>query len=153
MIRARLTLLRDKLIFKLPAPVVQHPFEILIAVLCVISGAGLLLTGPTATPSTIDDLLPLWLVTVWSATLLGSGVFILLGKFFNQYHVERAGMALLAAGTLVYSLAIYVSPAGLFGSNHSGLLAATTYLFFGLAAAIRYGVIGLTISRIKESLR
>jgi hypothetical protein len=143
---------RDRIIFALPPAVIEHPFEIFLAFLCMVAGIPLLLAGPESTPNSIDDLLPVWLVYAWAVALIAGGVCVLLGKFLHWLHVERAGMALLAAGSFVYFLAITVSEVGVFGDG-SGLFAAFLNLAFALASAVRYGVIGLTVERIRESLK
>lgn len=145
-VRKRAARARDKLLYRMPLSVVEHPFEMLIAGLCVVTGPSLLLRGPTATPDTLDDTLPRWLVSGWALAIIMAGTLIILGKLYSLF-LERSGMAFFAAGALVYGMTILTQ------LSPSGVFAGVTYLFFAVAAAIRYAVLGHTIDRIRETNR
>lgn len=90
----------------IPPAFLVYPFELFLSLLCVVSGATLLLGAPA--PMSLEALLPLVVVKVWAGTLLlGSGltaVGILRGRQLTAIY----GLRLLGDAALVYSIAILV---------------------------------------------
>lgn len=136
---------RNPIIRRLPAGVIESPFEVFVAAICFLAGVPILLAGARATPDTIDDLLPTWSVHAWAVCLLLGGILTTLGRLRSAYLVERAGMALLGTAAAVYGLAIAVQ-----SHPGSGLLAAATYGSFTAACAVRYYVLGVTATTLRR---
>lgn len=130
------TSIRDRILYRLPEGIVEQPFEILIGYLCLSVGLPLLIGGAAATPNSIDDLLAAWLVKAWSVALLFGGLLTVAGKTRNWQRIERAGLLLLAAATVIYGGALV----GQFQLQAS--LAAGTYFVTSAFCVIRFWVIG-----------
>lgn len=139
------TRLRDRLLYSLPEGLVDQPFEVLIGYLCITAGIPLLLGGASATPNSIDDLLPPLLVTGWALALLVGGLLTATGKTVGWYRFERAGLALLAGGTVVYGIALV----GQFAAQ--AYLAAGTYFVTTAFCVVRYWSVGHTMDVTKAS--
>lgn len=129
----------------IPQPLLIHPWELLIAGLCLLSGLPLALGAPS--PNSINQALPELLVRVWGATLASSGAAVTSGLVLPYIRphlatvglrVERGGLALLAAAASVFSIAIIVA------AGWRGALPAATYLMFAAACGIRTVVLVLT---------
>lgn len=120
---------------------VPDAFELLIAALCLGSGLTLSLGAPP--PSSVQNILPGWLVTCWGATLFLGALLIVIGVLMRHRNVstisrvlvglriERAGLVPLAAASAVFGLVIAV-----FG-GWRGVLASGTYLAFAAACLFR----------------
>lgn len=80
-----------------------QPFEIFLALLCMLSGLPLLLNGPG--PGTIESHLPPILVNIWAVELVLGGFLTLLGLAFHTL-IEKVGLQFLCAATLVYAIII-----------------------------------------------
>lgn len=118
----------------------EDPFEVLIAGLCVVSGVPLLLFGPSVSPGSVGHLLPTWLMYAWSAALFTGGSSTLIGKVGQRWssmyaRVEQAGMALLAAAAVIYAIAL-VTIAHRTGANT--IPSVAIYTAFAGACVIRY---------------
>lgn len=108
------------------------PFEAMLAVVGIISGATTLLG---AAPPSLSETLPAAMVAVWGVALLVGSPLILAGIIAQQLRVEQAGLVLLAATTLIYGAAIVVvQPA-------AATTAAATYLLYAAACLLRIRVL------------
>jgi hypothetical protein len=83
----------------------RNPFELWLLSACVLSGLAGLIT-PGANNSVINKLLPGWEVQAWYAGLLLIGAVALYGAARQKMLVERVGMAIMSALTLLYSVAV-----------------------------------------------
>lgn len=118
-----------------PLPLLQHPFEVFLGGLCVLSGLPLVLaTQPD--PASLTATLPWWIVKAWGIELTLGGALIVLGVIWPRMrYAERAGLTLLAPAAGLYALAIFVNV------GRSGLVAASIVLAFALACLLRLAVV------------
>lgn len=120
---------------------VPDAFELLIAWLCLASGASLALGAPP--PNSVQRVLPSWLIHTWGLTLCVGGLLIVTGVMIRHrsrtklerlvlgLRIERAGLVPLAAASAVFGLVICVV------GGWRGAFAAGTYLAFAAACLCR----------------
>lgn len=98
----------DRVLRRIPVPLVEYPLEVLLAAWGVLSGIPLLLG--VAEPSSITTLLPQWAVVAWAVSLTLGGSTIALGLLARRTAtVVPAGLNLLGTACAVYALAILSS--------------------------------------------
>ncbi len=123
----------------IPAWALRNPFELFVASLTFMVGVPLLLSGYA--PASIQAALGDDVARVWGTTLVIGGLFTTLGlrrtEKFGKYEIERAGLALLATTTVIYTIVI------LDVLGPPGGVAAATNLAFALACVVRYYLLGL----------
>jgi hypothetical protein len=100
--RRRWLQLRVSLWSVIPDGVKETPHEIALSLILSMYGLLFLLFGAAVTPNTIDDALPYWLVFAWAACFAAGGPLTLLGRFRYALRLESSGLALQAAGLLIY---------------------------------------------------
>lgn len=116
----------ERLLSRIPAVLIEYPFEVLIAMWGILAGASGLVRLTSS--STISGLLPPWAAGMWSLSLFLSGVTIAAGLRSHRYGTSVAnGLILCAIATGVYSLAI-VTVGGVSGAYAGSLLAAISCL-------------------------
>jgi len=119
----------------------QYQFELFVAALCMFVGLPLAL-GVAPAPTSIAATLPDWTLFFWGASLSLGGACTVTGILWRAYNrlqfvagllVEKAGMHLLGASSVVLALAIGVY-AGDIGILTSGIFGA---LFCACVSRIR----------------
>lgn len=122
-----------RLLFKPAARYPADPRAVFILALSVFSGLTTLALG--AAPNTLNDLLPVWGVVLWSVLLTGGSAVALGGmavQSINGIIAEQVGSVCVGAATVFYSgLAIYVL--GLPALSLVGIVGA-----WGLACFVRW---------------
>ena len=120
-----------------PPGVVESPHPLLIALLIVISGLTLVLTGGRTAPQSVERALPRILVLAWAVSLLlggtlAGGGLLLRGPLGRSraLAIERAGNTLLAPAAVVYGV-VLLQEGGAQAAVAAGLAIA-----LGLASAI-----------------
>lgn len=106
---------------RVPTPLLEEPFEFLIASLCLATGVpglgGFVDTEPVTGARTIQAVLPRWAALSWSALLTIAGLLIVVGMLQTSHRrtalrrkkgriIERLGLQVLAYTMLVYSACI-----------------------------------------------
>lgn len=104
----------------------HRPHELLLLAVSVVLGAAYLLGSPP--PASIASLMPRWVVDVWAAGLVVSGVAGLVGCFWRQDIVlglglEMGGMLIGAGAILIYCVAV-IAVTGLAGAFTASLTGA-----------------------------
>lgn len=99
-----------------PFAVIENPFELFIALLCVVAGIPYL-TGTTA-PGSLDALLPPVWVIVWGIQLVFGGMLVAIGLLRRNIYIEKAGLWPLSVASLVYSVSLF---------EHVGLKASVSF--------------------------
>lgn len=139
------------LLRNIPEPLLYHPWEMLIAGLCLLSGIPLALGAPS--PSSMNRFLSPFVVQWWGGTLGLGGSAIVVGLVLAYvrprvatvaWRIERAGLALLGSASLVYGVAIATV------AGWPGVLPAATYSMFAAACMIRAVVLQATARGIKR---
>ena len=117
-----------------PLAVLFKPFELFLAVLCVVSGVPTLL-GVIPRPGTLSAQLAPWLVFCWSFLLVAGGLAVIWGIVRRNESVERLGVSVLFPTALAYAVAIFAT------LGATGLIAACIVAAFGLACGIHAAVL------------
>lgn len=125
-----------------PQFVLLRPYELFISMLCLISGIPLV--GGAPAPSSIEALLPPFLVRLWGFELLLGALLVAYGLVRPRTIWERVGHTLLGPAAVVYGLAI-VTVLGM-----KGIVAAAITGSFGLAAITRAYVLHMADQLIRE---
>lgn len=111
----------------------RNPFEVLILVWAVFTGASLLFGAPV--PGSVQALLPRWVVITWYTLLCIGGlvglVGVWLGDVIASLLVERAGMMFIAPAGLLYAAALYNV------SDSRGIIYGSSVAAFSIGAAVR----------------
>lgn len=122
----------------------RHPFEVAMLCAAVVVGFSRAL-APTS--GAIQRGLPLPVTVSWYSLLAVGGIICLVGIYWREkvtgLIVERAGLCLLTAGALAYSI-VLVTVGG-----WSGVAAGAFILAFGIAAALRSIDIGRILRRVR----
>jgi hypothetical protein len=126
-----------------PQGILARPFEMWISVLCIIGGVPLVAGVPA--PSSVDALLPGWMVRWWGTMLIVGALLVAAGLFRPRSHPERLGHSLLGPAAVTYALSI-VTVVG-----WSGALAAAIIFGFGLACLTRAAVLAAAERLIAEA--
>jgi hypothetical protein len=124
-----------------PAPLLQEPFALWIALACFLAAAGQFLS--LNEPSSIVRAMPPTIIIVWNIELLIGGLLTLAGIVSRRPRIIVLGLTPLGCGFLAYSVLI-VAIAG----RRSGLAAILT-LSLGLACFVKsfvYSTAGLHIT-------
>lgn len=88
-----------------------NPFELYwLVAICII---GVLYAAGLKPPSSVQQLLPEWAVTLWAANLAVGGLTALIGGFWrkqldNGLVAYQFGWGLVGIGTLIYGLALLI---------------------------------------------
>jgi hypothetical protein len=126
----------------------RHPYAVWVAIICVLSGASIILGGPQ--PSSLDAQLPRQFVYAWGGLLLtGGGMLVasnIIGDLLLAMLVERVGSVLLGGMCAVYGVAAFTF-VGSVAAFPASLAAA-----FGVAAFWRVAQITLQLRRYREVL-
>lgn len=113
------------------------PFEVPILVYFSLIGFITLAGGYHATPGSVLNTLPVWLIYLWiSCFAVGSSV-ALIGRYFQRFPVESSGLALFAAGCFTYACVVtYVN-------GFNAIFASGAYVALMTGCIIRIRVISL----------
>lgn len=111
--------------------VLSRPFDVLIALACILTGLRILIDG-NATPSSIGDM-PAAITTVYRILLLSAGALYLAGLLRRKPSaMERAGLWLAATAFIAYGLAAVIA-----GITAQATLAIILVFCVGAACALR----------------
>lgn len=83
----------------------EAPEELFMAAVVLLSGITLLLAPPK--PTSLNALLPHWLVVLWASALVIGGALICLGMFRRGFAAELAGLTLLAWVSPAYAVLVF----------------------------------------------
>jgi hypothetical protein len=126
----------------IPKPVLQQPFELLLSVMCLLSGITYVLGN---TPSSaIDRFLPEYFVKSWGLCLCIGSILLLTGILKTNPLLQRAGLSLLSPTSIVYAIVLiaYVGKASIFS--------ASIITAFSLACAVKDYTIKIATMSIKQ---
>ena len=128
----------------------KHPFQIYLLTLCVITGLPVVLG--IATPASIEESLPEWLVFLWSLCLLIGSAVALIGVYWPRslataLTTERIGLALVGTAALVYGPFVW------FRLGLDGLLAGAIIMAFGGSCIKRARDLGYIIQTATHTAR
>jgi hypothetical protein len=132
----------QKLLQYIPKAVLQHPFELLFAGMCVVSGAQHFLSDSPVNP--LEALLPTSVTVVWNVFLIVGGTLVLFGAGKSYYYLERAGLSLLGPAAVVYAI-VLGSYIGRTAYISIGILVA-----FGLACLVRIYTLKIATQSIRQ---
>lgn len=103
---------------RIPESIRYQPFELLLAVMCLISSVSTLLGAPSDR-SALYRLLPFWFVQTWALTLLIGSLALICGAssavdlngriVIRRVPCYRFGLRLLGAGSLVYGATLFLA--------------------------------------------
>jgi hypothetical protein len=126
-----------------------YSIEVFLAFLCLISGLPILLNPAVFAPTSILALLPIPVVVLWAIALTLGGTLNLLGIATGNVYMRRAGLALLAGGSLIMGVSV-IAITGL-----TRLLVAGIYVAFSWATGARYRELGkeLKLRRLRWKSR
>lgn len=119
-------------------PLAEHPFELTFGLLFALAGAAVAFGGIAST--SINALLPVWVVRAWGGVQAVAGVLVVAGIILRYWRpalvlvglrIERAGHIPFVAATSVY-LAVAITYAGT-----RALYAVAAYLAFAVASGFR----------------
>lgn len=113
--------------------------EAFLAVFCVFIGVPILVRPGALAPDSAIWLFPGWTIYVWAAGLTIGGILSLLGIAFSEYRIERIGVLSLGTTVGAFSFAMV-------GSLPKSFIPFMLFVFFTLAMAARYWVLGRTIA-------
>ena len=132
----------QKLLKYLPKAVLQHPFELLLAGMCLLSSIQHFLSNSPTNP--LEILLPAIVTTTWNIFLGIGGVLVFFGVGRGYYYLERAGLSLLGPAAVVYAivLGVYIGSTAYISI---GVLTA-----FGLACLVRIYTLKIATTSIKQ---
>jgi hypothetical protein len=128
---------------RIPYRILNNSFELMVASVGLLAGFPLLLGPPY--PGIIDNLLPTWLVALWSIQLVSGCLLVLLGLFKGSPKEERFGLSVLSPASLVYAVAV------IFVLGQEGILAAIPYVLFSAACTLRWYILGVSLC-VRERL-
>lgn len=95
---------RRAILTRAPRALLEEPFEIFLALLCLLAGIPLLLGAPE--PESLNRLLAPAVVKLWGIMLvIGSGA-VLVGLVPRMRWVQIKGLQLLGLAALVYAIAV-----------------------------------------------
>lgn len=123
----------------------RSPFEFFLLVACMLSGVNGLL-NPFKASVSASSVLPEWELYAWYGGLLVGGIIALVGylrKTLFSLALERTGLILLTAMSLVYSITLVANDLTL-------AFAASFVIAFGVACAFRVRQISLELKRVQE---
>lgn len=130
-------------------PARRHPYQVLVAVACCLSGAGILLGGPP--PSSVASLVPAALVYLWAVSMVVAGILVLAAAVIRSavtaLYLEIAGELPLSLSALTFGIAAIVF-AGSKGFSGSAIL-----IGFGIAAGVRWFQVSRTLRQTREAMR
>ena len=130
-------------------PARRHPFQVLLAGMCVLGGLPVLITG--AAPGSIQETLPTLLLYVWGATLVCSGSLVvgaaIIRSPVNALYLEMIAHPALALVAFAYGAAVFTA-AGLRGVT-GGLI----IIGLGVSAGARFFQVRSTFRRVRHSVR
>lgn len=120
--------------------VVLTSVEFFLAVIAVLAGVPVLLDpfSLSLVPSSIAQLMPIWMVDLWGAQMVLGGGTTITGIIKGDFRTEQIGVMLLISGAFVYTLALAFLLPG-------SWVAFATYVLFVLAMVARYWVLGRLI--------
>lgn len=121
---------RERLAFRLPAALMEYPFEVFVTGAAAFIGT-VLLSG-LSRPSSLVHLLPQYGVAVWSAGLVLGAITTGWGLSRRRLSLITAGLRLVSGLFLVYALAIVG-----FAGFHDGGPACVLYVFVGALGFFR----------------
>jgi hypothetical protein len=132
--------------------VVLTSVEFFLAIIAILAGIPVFLDPFTLSfvPSSIAQLMPLWMVDFWGAQMFFGGVITSTGIIKRDFRIEQIGVLFLLSGAFVYALALSTILPG-------SWIALVTYSLFVLAMSARYWVLGklikLTGRLVKDTKR
>jgi hypothetical protein len=132
--RARLVFESDSLIF-------------FVAYLVIVSGIPIMIDPSIFAPVSVQSALSEWLIRLWGADLLVGGLLSGYGLLGERPRIEQAGLALLAAGSLIFAFVVVVY------SGFAGLLPCLTYALYTAAATARFRKLNRVADGIKFARR
>lgn len=126
----------------------RQPFEVLLLVACVLTGAvGVVVPG--AGSPTIDRFVPQPFTTLFYVALFGSAAVSAVGvslRLPTSLLVERIGMVVLSALLLIYGIAVYALHGPAVG------IGGVIIIAFGVAAMLRCAQITRDLRKLKAAL-
>ncbi len=104
--------------------------------LAVLGGLPILIDPTVFAPVSIQTQLSAWLVRFWGVDLTAGGLLCGFGLLSERPRVERAGLACLFTGAMIFAIVIFV-----YGGLPT-LLPFLTYTFFAVSAIARFRKLG-----------
>lgn len=111
--------------------------------LAILGGIPIIVDPATFAPASVYSELSAWLARVWGVDLVMGGVLCGFGLIGEKLRYERAGLACLFTGALIYGLAIVIY------GGLATMLPFLTYIFFAMAALARYRKLGKILQGIE----
>lgn len=138
----------------IPRPLLQQPFEILFAFLCVISGGPYVVGHPPS--QTLRVVLPTALVYTWGIFLFIGGVIYLFGIGYRNHLVQRAGLSLLGPTAIVYAIMMSYFFFSVHYFTYESIISVVLVLFFGMVCLIKdytLKIATLSIAKIFKEIK
>lgn len=111
--------------------------------LAILGGIPIMIDPATFAPASVTSELSEWLARVWGFDLVAGGLLCGFGLLGEKLRYERAGLACLFTGALIYGVAILIY------GGLATILPFLTYAFFSLAALARYRKLGKVLQGIE----
>lgn len=111
------------------------PFQVPITAYFMLFGVINLINSLGITPRSVDDSYPLWIVIPWAVFMFVGSTLSLVGRYFEKFRLESAGLGLLlsSCGLIVGAI--------LWMAGWSGVLASGAFGAIGAGCIIRMIVI------------
>jgi hypothetical protein len=131
--------------------IVLTSVEFFFAVVAILTGIPVILDpfSLSLVPSSVAQLLPVWMVDLWGVQFFLGGTITVWGITSSDFRIEQIGVLFLVAGAFVYTIALMTILPG-------SWVAFITYIMATLTMAARYWVLGKLIKltgRLKKRLR
>lgn len=128
--RAKIAFVSDSMVF-------------FVVYLAILGGIPIIIDPVMFAPVSVQTFLTELITRMWGIDLLAGGFLCGAGLLTERPRIERAGLACLSTGALIYGLAI-----GIYGGL-AALLPLMTYAFFSIAAVARYYKLGKVLDGIE----
>lgn len=122
---------RERIALRLPATVMEYPFEVFVGVYGVLAAAAILVGG--GVPKSMAALVPVALIVAWGASLGLGGATVLVGLRLRRNHFVIAMGLRLVAG----ALATFVLAASWFTRDPTIIPSALLVTFVAVLAGFR----------------
>lgn len=133
----------------------EMPFEVLIILLCILTGLPMAL-GVLPQPNSLIATLPSWTIKCWGGLLSVGGITALIGlimshliarrRFVEGMYLEAGGLLVIGSGALVFGLCIVVAV------GWPAVFSISVYCIMAAACFFRYRTIRRTISKMREAI-
>lgn len=114
-----------------------------IVYLVIISGIPIALDPSIFAPVSLQTQLSSWIVRLWGVDLFAGGMLAGVGMFSERPRIERAGLACLFSGAMIFAVVLLVT------TGWYALFPCLTYFVFAASCAARFYKLGQVLKGIE----